>query len=82
MEGVGLITAIIVGGLAGWLAGILMGIRFGVLMNIVIGIIGAVIASAIFARAGIYVGSGRLGYLVTGFIGSCILLFLAKLVRR
>jgi len=59
-----------------------MGIRFGVLMNIVIGIVGAVIASAIFNRAGIYVASGWLGYLVTGFIGSCILLFMAKLVRR
>ncbi|MBB3318573.1 MULTISPECIES: GlsB/YeaQ/YmgE family stress response membrane protein [unclassified Rhizobium] len=82
MEGVGWIATVIIGGLAGWLAGILMGIRFGVLMNIIIGIVGAVIASAIFTRAGIYVASGWLGYLVTGFIGSCILLFLAKLVRR
>jgi uncharacterized membrane protein YeaQ/YmgE (transglycosylase-associated protein family) len=82
MEGVGWIAAIIIGGLAGWLAGILMNIRFGVLMNIIIGIVGAVLANAIFTRAGIYVASGWLGYLVTGFVGSCILLFMAKLVRR
>ncbi len=82
MEGVGWIAAIIIGGLAGWLAGILMNIRFGVFMNIIIGIVGAVLANAIFTRAGIYVASGWLGYLVTGFIGSCILLFMAKLVRR
>ncbi len=82
MDGVGLIATIIIGGLAGWLAGILMNIRFGVFMNIIIGIVGAVLASAIFARAGIYVGSGWQGYLVTGFAGSCILLFMAKLVRR
>jgi uncharacterized membrane protein YeaQ/YmgE (transglycosylase-associated protein family) len=80
--GVGWIGAIIIGGLAGWLAGKLMDMRFGILMNIVIGIVGAVLANAIFSRAGIYVASGWLGYLVTGFIGSCFLLFVAKLVRR
>ena len=80
--GVGWIAAIIIGGLAGWLAGKLMDIRFGIFMNIVIGIVGAVLANAIFSRAGIYVASGWLGYLVQGFVGSCILLFVAKLVRR
>jgi uncharacterized membrane protein YeaQ/YmgE (transglycosylase-associated protein family) len=80
--GVGWLGAIIIGGVAGWLAGILMDLRFGVFMNIVIGIVGAVLANAIFARADIYVASGWLGYLVAGFTGSCILLFIAKLVRR
>ncbi|MGK9055109.1 GlsB/YeaQ/YmgE family stress response membrane protein [Neorhizobium sp. CSC1952] len=80
--GVGWIAAIIIGGLAGWLAGILMGLRFGVLMNIVIGIVGAVLANAIFESADIHVASGWLGYLVQGFVGSCILLFVAKLVRN
>jgi uncharacterized membrane protein YeaQ/YmgE (transglycosylase-associated protein family) len=80
--GIGWLSAIIIGGLAGWLAGILMDMRFGVFMNIIIGIVGAVLANAIFTRAGIYVAGGWLGYLVTGFIGSCILLFVAKLVRR
>ncbi|WP_105382115.1 GlsB/YeaQ/YmgE family stress response membrane protein [Neorhizobium alkalisoli] len=82
MMGVGWLAAIIIGGLAGWLAGKLMDVRFGIFMNIVIGIVGAILANAIFTRAGIYVASGWLGYLVTGFIGSCILLFVAKLVRR
>ncbi|MDE1158750.1 MAG: GlsB/YeaQ/YmgE family stress response membrane protein [Neorhizobium sp.] len=80
--GIGWFAAIIIGGLAGWLAGILMEMRFGVLMNIVIGMVGAVLANAIFTRADIHVANGWLGYLVTGFIGSCILLFFAKLVRR
>jgi uncharacterized membrane protein YeaQ/YmgE (transglycosylase-associated protein family) len=80
--GIGWLAAVIIGGLAGWLAGILMDMRFGVFMNIIIGIVGAVLANAIFTRAGIYVADGWLGYLVTGFIGSCILLFVAKLVRR
>ncbi|WP_438753581.1 GlsB/YeaQ/YmgE family stress response membrane protein [Pararhizobium sp. O133] len=79
---IGWIAAIIIGGLAGWLAGKLMDIRFGILMNIVIGIVGALLANAIFDSAGIHVASGWLGYLVQGFVGSCILLFLAKIVRR
>ncbi|MFB9952694.1 GlsB/YeaQ/YmgE family stress response membrane protein [Rhizobium puerariae] len=80
--GVGWIAAVIIGGVAGWLAGILMDLRFGVLMNIVIGIVGAMIANAVFESANIHVASGWLGYLVQGFVGSCILLFVAKLVRR
>ncbi|KKX33681.1 GlsB/YeaQ/YmgE family stress response membrane protein [Rhizobium sp. LC145] len=82
MEGVGLIATVVIGGIAGWIAGKLMDIRFGVFMNIVIGILGALLANAIFDRFGIHVASGWLGYLVQGFVGSCILLFLAKIVRR
>ncbi|MGE7369298.1 GlsB/YeaQ/YmgE family stress response membrane protein [Neorhizobium sp. NPDC001467] len=80
--GVGWFAAIIIGGLAGWLAGKLMDMRFGIFMNIVIGIVGAVLANAIFEGANIHVAAGWLGYLVQGFVGSCILLFVAKLVRR
>jgi len=80
--GVGWLSAIIIGGLAGWLAGKLMDIRFGIFMNIIIGIVGAVLANAIFNAANIHVASGWLGYLVQGFVGSCILLFVAKIVRR
>ncbi len=82
MAGLGLIGTIIVGGLAGWLAGMLMDLRFGVFMNIIIGVIGAALASAVFERAGIWVEPGVWGGLVSGFIGACILLFLAKIVRR
>lgn len=79
--GVGWIAAIIIGGLAGWLAGILIGLRFGIFMNIVIGIIGALLANAIFDAANIHVAAGWVGYLIQGFVGSCILLFIAKIVR-
>ncbi|MDO1583905.1 GlsB/YeaQ/YmgE family stress response membrane protein [Rhizobium oryzicola] len=82
MAGLGLLGTIIVGGLAGWLAGMLMDLRFGVFMNIIIGVIGAALASAVFERAGIWVEPGVWGGLVSGFIGACILLFLAKIVRR
>ena len=72
---VGWFVAIVVGGLAGWLAGKLMDMRFGVIMNIIVG-------NAVLARFGVVVEGDWLGYLITGFIGACILLFVVKLVRR
>lgn len=82
MEGVGWISAIIIGGLAGWLAGKLMEARYGILLNIVLGIVGSVVATAIFAQFHIEIAGGRLGYFISGFIGACLLIFLARLVRR
>jgi uncharacterized membrane protein YeaQ/YmgE (transglycosylase-associated protein family) len=82
MEGVGWISAIVIGGLAGWLAGKLMDVRYGILLNVVLGIVGSVLATAILTRLQVEVAGGRLGYFVTGFIGACLLIFLARLVRR
>jgi uncharacterized membrane protein YeaQ/YmgE (transglycosylase-associated protein family) len=83
MEGaqVGWIAAIIVGGIAGWLAEMFMKSQMGLLMNIVLGIVGAAIASAILSFFGINLG-GWLGYLVAGFIGACLLIWIARALRR
>ncbi|WP_064683621.1 GlsB/YeaQ/YmgE family stress response membrane protein [Rhizobium bangladeshense] len=82
MEGVGWISAIIIGGLAGWLAGKLMNARYGIFLNIVLGIVGSVVATAILAQFQVQLAGGRLGYFMTGFLGACLLIFLARLVRR
>ena len=79
---VGWIGAIIIGGLAGWLAGKLMEARYGIILNIVIGIVGSVVANAILTQFHVAVADTRLGYFITSFIGACILIFLARLVRR
>ncbi len=78
---IGWIAAIIVGGLAGWIASALMGSGTGILLNIVLGIIGAAVASFLFGFFGIGFG-GWIGYLVAGIIGACILIALARAVRR
>jgi uncharacterized membrane protein YeaQ/YmgE (transglycosylase-associated protein family) len=49
-------------------------------MNIVLGIIGAAVASAIFSFLGINLG-GWLGYLIAGFIGACLLIWIVRAVR-
>jgi len=77
---VGWIAAIIIGGIAGWLAEQFMKSDMGVMMNIVLGIIGAAVASAILSFAGINLG-GWLGYLLAGFIGACLLIWIVRAVR-
>jgi uncharacterized membrane protein YeaQ/YmgE (transglycosylase-associated protein family) len=77
---VGWIAAIIIGGIAGWLAEQFMKSEMGLLMNIVLGIVGAAIASAILQFFGIIL-AGWLGYLIAGFIGACLLIWIVRLVR-
>ena len=77
---IGWIAAIIIGGIAGWLAELFMKSDTGLLMNIVLGIVGAAIASAILSFFGIVLG-GWIGYLVAGFIGACLLIWIVRTVR-
>jgi uncharacterized membrane protein YeaQ/YmgE (transglycosylase-associated protein family) len=77
---IGWIAAIIIGGIAGWLAEQFMKSDMGLLLNIVLGMIGAFIASLLFGLLGIQLG-GWLGYLIAGFIGACILIWVVRAVR-
>jgi uncharacterized membrane protein YeaQ/YmgE (transglycosylase-associated protein family) len=71
---------IIIGGVAGWLAEQFMKSNMGLLMNILLGVVGAALASWLLGMLGMSFG-GWLGYLVAGFIGACILIFVARAVR-
>jgi len=82
VNGVGWIAAIIIGGVAGWLAEMFMKSNMGLLMNIVLGIVGAIVLNAILAALDISLGAGWIAYLVAGFIGACILIWIGRLVRR
>ena len=79
---IGWIAAIVVGGIAGWLAEQFMKSDMGLVMNIVLGIVGAAVASWLFSFIGISFGPGWLGYLIAGFIGAVILLFVVRMVRQ
>ncbi len=80
-QSVGWFAAIIIGGLAGWLAEKFMKSDMGIFMNILLGIVGAIVANAILGALNISLGGGWLGYLVAGFIGACILIFVGRLFR-
>jgi len=77
---IGWIGAIIVGGLAGWLAEMFMKSGTGVFMNIVLGIVGAAVANFLLGFFGVGLG-GWIGYLIAGFIGACILIFLWRAIK-
>ena len=77
---VGWIAAIIIGGVAGWLAEQFMKSQMGLLMNIILGIIGAAIGSAILTFFGVNLG-GWIGYLIAGFIGAVLLIWIVRAVR-
>jgi len=77
---IGWIAAIIIGGIAGWLAEQFMKSDMSLPMNIVLGIVGAAIASAILSYFGIVLG-GWIGYLVCGFIGAVLLIWIVRAVR-
>jgi uncharacterized membrane protein YeaQ/YmgE (transglycosylase-associated protein family) len=47
----------------------------GLVMNIVLGIVGAAVASFLF---GLLTFGGWIGYLISGFIGACILIAIAR----
>ena len=80
-DGVGWLAAIIIGAIAGWLASMFMSSSTGLLTNIILGIVGALLASLLFGLLGITFW-GWFGYLIAGFLGACILIAIARMIRR
>ena len=82
LNGVGLLGAIIIGGVAGWLAEQFMKSNMGLLMNIILGIVGAALLNFLLSAFGLYTGTGWLIYLIVGFIGASILIAIGRAVKR
>ncbi|MEO6061882.1 MAG: GlsB/YeaQ/YmgE family stress response membrane protein [Thermoflexales bacterium] len=81
----GILSWIIVGGIAGWLGGLLMqGGGFGLLGNIIIGIAGGLIggwlAGALFNVPDAMTGINLTSILVA-FLGAIVLIFIIRLLR-
>lgn len=85
----GLIVALIIGGIIGWLASIVMrtNAQQGILLNIVVGIVGSLIGS--FLLGGFFGADGNIinspldgGTLIAAFLGAVILLAIVNLFRR
>lgn len=85
MEQMGLISWIIIGGLAGWMASKFMETdkSQGVFINIVVGIIGAFIGGFVMNLIG---GQGVTGFnlwsFIVSLIGSIIFLCILKMIRK
>lgn len=79
---IGWIAAIVIGGLAGWFAEIFMRSNTGIIVNIILGIVGAIVANFILGALHISLGTGWFAYLISGFIGACILIAIGRVIRR
>lgn len=81
----GIISWIVLGGLAGWIASMVTGKnrRMGLVLNIVVGIVGAVIGGIIFDLLG---GAGITGFnlwsFFVSFVGAVVLLAIIGLVKQ
>jgi uncharacterized membrane protein YeaQ/YmgE (transglycosylase-associated protein family) len=78
-----ILTWIIVGLVAGVLASLVVGGGFGIVGDIIIGIVGAFVGGWIFRQMGWSTPFGGLaGTIFVAFIGSVVLLFILRLIRR
>jgi uncharacterized membrane protein YeaQ/YmgE (transglycosylase-associated protein family) len=78
---IGWIAAIIIGGFAGWLAEMITRSNMGLIANIVLGVIGAGLATWLLNMTGIKIGGPVwLSYLVSGFIGACVLIIATRIL--
>jgi len=84
----GLIIALIVGGIIGWLASIVMrtDAQQGIILNVVVGIVGSMLGSFLI---GPFIGGGSImggnldiRSLIAALIGAIILLAIVNLFRR
>ncbi|MGD9559638.1 MAG: GlsB/YeaQ/YmgE family stress response membrane protein [Oscillospiraceae bacterium] len=80
----GILSWIIVGGIAGWIAGLIMkGSGSGIFMNIVIGIVGAFVGGLIMNLLGdVGVTGFNIWSLLVAVLGSVVLLGIVGLFRR
>ncbi|PKO04302.1 MAG: GlsB/YeaQ/YmgE family stress response membrane protein [Chloroflexi bacterium HGW-Chloroflexi-3] len=82
----GLFTWIVVGAIAGWLAGkVMKGRGFGLLGNIVIGVIGALVGgwlAGLLLNISNPISGFNFQTILVAFLGSIIVLYIAKLIRK
>ncbi len=82
MTGIGWIGSLIIGALAGWIAEKIMKSDQTLLMNMVLGIVGALVLNwLLIAIIGATLG-GWIGQLIVAAAGACLLIFVARLIRR
>tara|TARA_R110002072_G_scaffold32563_2_gene99228 strand:- start:10513 stop:10764 length:252 start_codon:yes stop_codon:yes gene_type:complete len=80
--GIGLIGAIIVGGLAGWIASIIMKADTGLITNIGLGIVGAVVLNFILSLFNIYAADAWMPQLLVGLVGACLVIWAWRAIRE
>jgi len=77
-----MIWQIILGGLAGFLAGkVMRGDGYGIIVDILLGLVGGWVGGWIGSILGIHL-AGSIGYLITAFAGSVLLVWISHLIKK
>lgn len=79
----GILSWIVLGGLAGWIASIIMktNAQMGIILNIVVGIVGAFIGGFLTSNLlGIDISGFNITSFLIALLGAVVLIFLLKLV--
>lgn len=71
---------IALGAVAGWIASLIMGGSLGLLWCIILGIVGSVLGGWLAGLLGI--GGGVIVQLLIAIAGACLILLIARLIRR
>jgi uncharacterized membrane protein YeaQ/YmgE (transglycosylase-associated protein family) len=80
MNGVGILSAVIIGIFAGWLAEQIMGRKDGLITNLIIGLVGALVGSFLATAMGVGF-AGFWGSLIVSTLGAVVLLVLVNAFR-
>lgn len=74
-----LMFSLIIAAVCGWLAGMIMKSSFPWYINVIIGLVGGALFSWI---AGSFILPGLIGNIIGGVIGSCLVIFIIKLIKK
>ncbi len=77
----GIISSVIVGGIAGFAAEKLMKANHGILTNIFVGILGGVVGGMAFGLLGLSF-NGFIGSIITAAVGACIIIWIYRAIRN
>lgn len=76
-----ILISLIIGAVCGWLAGIIMKSGHSLLINMLLGLAGGVVGGLIFNLLGFSI-NGTLGSIISGVVGSCLVIFVVRLIKK
>lgn len=78
-----LIVVLLIGAAAGWLGSMIFrGGGLGLIGNIIVGIAGSFVGNWVLGKAGMSLGSGWIGAILTGALGAIIILAIINLIFK
>lgn len=73
-----ILISLAIAGVCGWVAGIIMKNGQGHLVNIILGIVGGFVGSILFG----ILGTSFIGNIIASIAGSCLVIFVIRLIKR